>query len=265
MSVRDTGAASRFAVVSDLDGVLHRGKKAIPGAGRFVSRLKASGREYLFLTNSPDHSPAELRRKLLKLGLDIPTGRFYTSAQAMAAFVRDHSPHASVFLVGSRALHEELARAGARFTTRKPRFVIVTTGGAYGPDEIDAAIKLVLGGANFLTVSGEALSPTESGVKAGCGAFTAPIEKATGCKPFVVGKPNHLMIRHAERLFGIEPARALMIGDSLDTDIDVGVQAQMKTVLVLSGLTSREQLRRRPYQPDYVFDSVADIDLDRLP
>jgi len=265
MSSAKASGATRFSIVSDLDGVLHRGEKVIPGARRFLSRLKASGRNFLFLTNSPDHSPAELHGRLAKLGLDIPAGRFYTSAQAMAAFVGDHSPHASVFLVGSRALREELERAGARFTTRKPRFVIVATGGAYGQDEINAAIKLVLGGANFVTVSDEALSPTETGVKAGCGALTAPIEKATGCRPFVVGKPNHLMIRQAERQFGIEPTRTLMIGDSLDTDIDVGVQAQMKTVLVLSGLTSREQLRLRPYQPDYVFDSVADIDLDKLP
>jgi NagD protein len=127
------------------------------------------------------------------------------------------------------------------------------------------SIELVAHGAKFITASDEKKSLTENGIKAGCGAIIAPIESATGCKAYVVGKPNHLMIRNVEREFGINPLETLMIGDSLDTDIDVGEQAQMTTVLVLSGITSREQLKHSAYEPDYVFENVGCIKLGELP
>jgi NagD protein len=257
--------AGRFSVLSDLDGVLHRGSRPLPGCRRFVRDLLSSGRKYLFLTNSPDHSPAELRKSLKKLGMDIPESCIHTSAQTMASFLRAHGKRPKVYMVGSRALHDALAGIGAQFTDRRPDYVVFASGGSYGIDEIDKAIELVAHGAKFITASDEKKSLTENGIKAGCGAIIAPIESATGCKAYVVGKPNHLMIRNVEREFGINPLETLMIGDSLDTDIDVGEQAQMTTVLVLSGITSREQLKHSAYEPDYVFENVGCIKLGELP
>ncbi len=257
--------AARYQVISDIDGVLHRGSRPLPGCKNFVADLQRSGRKYLFLTNSPDHSPRELHLNLKNLGMNIPESCFHTSAQTIASFLHERTARPSVYLVGSRALHDEIESKGGRFTDRKPDYVVVATGGRYGVTEIDKAIELVAKGATFLTASKEKASLTEKGIKAGCGALIAPIEKATGCKAYVVGKPNHLMVRHVEREHGINPLETLMIGDSLDTDIDVGAQAQMTTVLVLSGMTSRAQLNRSPYEPDFVFENVGKINLDKLP
>jgi NagD protein len=254
-----------YSVVCDLDGVLHRGSNAIPGCKRFVAELQRSGREYLFLTNSPDQTPRELHLSLRKLGMNVPQSQFYTSAQVIASFLRSHATKPSVYLIGSGALRQELKNIGARFTEKRPEYVIVASGGTYTLAQIDTAIELIMHGSKFVSASREMVGLTETGLKAGCGALIAPIENATHRLAYVVGKPNHLMIREAERKFGIDPLTSLMIGDNLETDIDVGIQAQMKTVLVLSGLTSRADLERSACQPDYVFESVAKLRLAGLP
>ncbi len=254
-----------FSVLCDLDGVIHCGSRVVPGAKRFVNDLKSSEREYLFLTNSPDHSAGQLRRTLQRFGIEVPASRFYTAAQAIASFVASSGSRPRVYLVGSRALRGELKAIGAVFTQSSPDFVIVASGGRYGIDEIDKSIELVLKGSRFLTASREPASVSESGLKSGCGALIAPIERATGQLAYAIGKPNHLMIREVERLYGYDPKRTLIIGDGLDTDINLGKQSEMQTVLVLSGITSRQQAEHSAYQPDHVFDSVAAIDLGRLP
>jgi len=259
------GATAAFSVLCDLDGVLHRGSRAIPGARSFVERLKRSGRAFLFLTNSPDHSARELQSKLRKLRIEVPASRFYTSAQGIAAFIQSNSRRPRVYVVGSPALRHELKRTGAVFDDKTPEYVVVASGGRYGTDEIDKSIELILKGGKFITASREPVSPSEKGPKSGCGALIAPIERATGRLAYAVGKPNHLMIRYLERLHDWNPKECLMIGDSLDTDMDLGTQAGMKTVLVLSGVTSRADLKRSAIKPDYVFANVGEIDFDKLP
>ena len=256
---------TRFAVICDLDGVLHRASRAIPGARRFVAELQKSGRRYMFLTNSPDHSPRELRLRLKKFHLDIDESHFYTSAQAIGEFLACHSKRPRVYMVGSPALRRELQRRKVDLRSKHPEYVVFSTGGPYGLNVINRAVEYVQAGAHLLTATDEPASLTEKGVHAGCGALVCPVEKATGQRAYVIGKPNHFMIRQVEQRCGLEPSRTLIIGDSLETDIDVGLQAQMKTVLVLTGHTSRDKLRHSPYKPDYVFDSVADIDLEKLP
>ncbi len=258
-------ASEPFCVLCDLDGVIHRGSRAIPGSKSFVDDLKRSGRKYVFLTNSPDHSPSALQRNLKEFGIDVAASHFYTSAQAIAAFLRLVSRHPRVYLVGSRALRNELKAGGAIFDDKNPEYVVVASGGRYGIKEIDKSIELISKGGRFITASREAASLTEKGIKAGCGALIAPIERATGHIAYAIGKPNHLMIRDVERLYGCDPKQTLMIGDNLDTDINLGRQADMKTVLVLSGITSRARAESSPYTPDYVFESVAEIDLRKLP
>jgi NagD protein len=254
-----------FSVISDIDGVLHRGSKIIAGARRFASALGESGRKYLFLTNCPDHSPEELHKQLKKMGIEIPAECFYTAAQAIADFLVRHEKHPRVHVIGSRFLREEIRRKGSRITKLRPHFVVVAPTETFNRDDIDEAIGLIQKGANFITTNKDPYDLTASSVRAGNGALISPIEKVAGCHAYVVGKPNHLMIRGAAEKFGIDCKRTLMIGDSLDTDIDVGIQSQMTTVLLLSGVTSRHDLKRSAYQPDYVFKSIANLHLNKLP
>jgi NagD protein len=254
-----------YSILCDIDGVIHRGTRVLPGAARFVKALCRSGRTYCFLTNSAEQSPRELKKMMQQLGFNIPEDRFYTSGQATAEFIAQHARRPRVYWIGSQALGDELRKVGARFDDKRPEFVVVSRGGPYTLKQIDKAIELVSHGANLISTNHEPAGLTEYGIKAGSGGLVAPIERAVGFNAYVVGKPNHLMIRGTEDKYGIRPEESLMIGDSLHTDIDVGMQAQMKTVLVLTGHTTREILRRSPYKPDYVFKNVGEINLDKLP
>src|SRR3977135_3522020 len=147
------GATAAFSILCDLDGVLHCGSRVIPGARRFVERLKRSGRPFLFLTNSPDHSPRELQISLRKMRIEVPASRFYTSVQGIAAFIQSNSRRPRVYVVGSRALSRELHRTGAVFDDKTPEYVVVASGGRYGTEEIDKSIELILKGGTFATPS----------------------------------------------------------------------------------------------------------------
>jgi len=254
-----------FSVLCDLDGVLHRESKPIPGAARFVKELQASGRQYLFLTNSPDQSPQQLEQTLKKFGMHISAEHFYTAARAVAEFLACHAYRPRVFVIGSEALRTELKRQKAVLTDHTPDFVVFGSGGEYRLSLLDKAVKFVRAGAKLIAVNAEQKALTETGFRAGCGALLAPIEIATETKAYIVGKPNHFMIRAAERCLSLKPSETLMIGDSLDTDIDVGMQAQMKTILVLTGITSRKDVEQSSYRPDYIFESVGRIKLNKLP
>jgi NagD protein len=255
-----------FAILCDIDGVLYRGGKALPGAARFIAELQRSGRKYLFLTNSPDHSPSELRRRFRSFfHVDVAKENFYTAAEAIASFAVARRRRPRVFVIGSRHLRQELVKRGAVLVDKRAHFVIATGGGRYGMPELDKAVELILAGAKFLTANNEPASPALNRKGLGCGALVAPIEKATGVPSYAVGKPNHLMIDAIEDRMKLDPSRAIMIGDSLNTDVDLGIQARMKTILVLTGVTTREEVERSPFSPDYVFASVAGIRLGRLP
>jgi NagD protein len=255
-----------YSILCDIDGVLYRGEKALPGAARFIAALQRSGRKHLFLTNSPDHSPSDLSRRFRKLfRIEVPKERFYTAAEAIGSFVVSRRPKPRVFVIGSRHLRAELLKRGAVLVDKRAHFVVATGGGSYGMRELDKAVELIQAGAKFLTANNEPASPGSKRKGLGCGALVAPIEQATGVASYAVGKPNHLMIDAIEERMSLDPSRAIMIGDSLNTDVDLGIQARMKTILVLTGVTTREELARSPFSPDYVFPSVAGIHLGRLP
>jgi NagD protein len=199
------------------------------------------------------------------MGIEVPASRFYTGAQGIAAFIGSKSRQPRVYLIGSSALHKELQRIGAIFDDKHPDYVIVASGGPYGIDEIDKAIELILKGGKFITASHESTSPSEKGPTSGCGALIAPVERATGRLAYAIGKPNHWMLRDIERIYDWNSQASLMIGDSLSTDMELGTQAGMRTVLVLSGITSRADVKRSANQPDYVFESVREIHFGKLP
>jgi NagD protein len=255
----------RFAIVSDVDGVLHLGEKPIPGAARFAAEVQRSGRKYMFVTNSPDKSARELRVYLKRFGIDVPLASIHTAAETVAEFVAGQVKRPRVYLIGSPGQKEELAKRGAVFTDRSADFVVVGGGGRFGIDDLNKAVELVLKGAKLVAANRERAGPSETGLKLGGAGLTAPITLATGREAYVVGKPNHLMVRAVERKLDFDPTRAYMIGDSLDTDIDVGLQAQMKTILVLSGITRRSELAHCPFRPDHVYRRAGDIPLRRLP
>ena len=245
--------------ICDMDGVIYHGNQILPGVREFIQWMQDEGKEYLFLTNNSGYTPRELNQKLARMGLDVPEEHFYTSALATAAFLRQQAPGCSVFAIGEAGLLNALYDAGVTMNDVNPDYVVVGEGRAYSLDTLTKATNLVLNGAKLIGANSDVSGPIENGIAPACGALVAPIELATGKKAYFCGKPNPLMMRTGLRLLGCHSAEAVMIGDRMDTDVISGMESGMATVLVLSGVSTRETLNTYAYRPSIVLNGVGDI------
>ncbi|HEX5128051.1 MAG TPA: HAD-IIA family hydrolase [Rhodocyclaceae bacterium] len=253
------------SILCDMDGVIYRGKQLIPGALEFVQRLLSSRTPFLFLTNNAEQTPLDLRLKLEQLGIHgVTTDNFITSAMATAMFLKSQKEHASVFVVGGGGLISELYNVGYSISESNPDYVVVAKSTMFNFGQLKRAVRLIDHGAKFIGTNPDMIDPVEGGYEPAAGTLLAAISAATGKKPYIVGKPNALMMTLATRKMGVHPDNAVMIGDRMDTDIVGGMEAGMKTALVLSGVTTPESMTHFPYKPDYVFNSVGEIELDKL-
>ncbi|MFW6245042.1 MAG: HAD-IIA family hydrolase [Fibrobacterota bacterium] len=252
-------------VISDMDGVIYRGKSLIPGAKEFVSELISSQTRFLFLTNNSEQMPLDLKRKLENLGIaGVQESNFITSAMATAAFLHNQRPAGTVYAIGGGGLISELYKAGFSVSESNPDYVVVGKTNSFNFQMLKKAITLIMNGSKFIGTNPDVIDPVESGFEPACGSLLAAIEIATGKKPYIVGKPNSLMMTIALNQLGVQAKETVMIGDRMDTDIVAGMEAGMKTALVLSGVSSEDSLNDFPYKPDYIFDNVGQIDLSQL-
>ncbi|HNT54028.1 MAG TPA: HAD-IIA family hydrolase [Anaerolineaceae bacterium] len=246
----------------DMDGVLVHGQKPIPGATAFLSRLQSGGIPFLILTNNSMFTPGDLAHRLQAVGLPVQPGQIFTSAMATARFLQVQKPGGTAFVIGDSGLTGALHDAGYILTEIDPDFVVLGETFSYNYDQIKKAVRLVMAGAHFIATNPDPVGPGEHGVVPACGAMAALIETASGRRPFFIGKPNPFMMRAALHYLGVHSEETTMIGDRMDTDIVAGIQSGLGTILVLSGVTAREQIAAFPYQPGRVLDSVAEIDLE---
>ncbi len=250
---------SKNAFIIDMDGVIYHGNRLLQGAAEFVAWLKSNDKRFLFLTNSSERSPAELSQKLGRLGIVVEPGHFYTSALATASFLSNQLPGGSAYVIGEPGLIHALYEVGYTMNNVNPDYVVVGEARSYTFDTIEKAIGLVLGGAKLIGTNPDLTGPGEKGLIPGCGSLLAPIELATGRKAYFVGKPNPLMMRHAIRKLGVTREETAIVGDRMDTDIIAGIESDMETILVLSGVTSLADLPRFPYAPRHVLEGVFEI------
>ncbi len=248
------------AFVCDMDGVIYHGNRLLPGTPEFVQWLNANNKRYLFLTNSSERTPRELREKLARLGIDVPEEHFYTSALATADFLSRQRPGCSVFVIGEAGLHNALYERGISMNDINPDYVVVGETRTYGFDRIEKAVHLInQKGARLIGTNPDLTGPTEHGMVPATGALIAPIELATGTKAYFVGKPNPLMMRRAVKRLDALSRETVIIGDRMDTDIIAGVEAEVDTVLVLSGVTKIEDVASFAYRPQYVMTGLDEL------
>jgi len=245
--------------ICDMDGVIYHGNRLVEGAKDFVDWLKKEDKRFLFLTNSSAKSPKELQQKLSRLGIAVGEGDFITSAQATASFLASQNPNVGVYAIGESGLINALYDAGFYMDQTHPTYVVVGESRTYNFEQVELAVHLVLGGAKLIGTNSDLTGPSEKGVAPACRALVAPIEMATDRKAYFIGKPNPLIMRHAIKKLGCELEDTLIVGDRMDTDIIAGIESGIETVLVLSGITKREDLAMFPYQPNHVLDRAADI------
>ena len=243
------------AILCDIDGVVLRDDHVLPGAPELVAYMLKSGAPFLFLTNYPSQTPADLRDRFRSAGIDVPAHHFYTSAKATAEFLdRQAGEKRKVFVVGEGALVHELYQAGFTLTDTEADFVVLGETRAFNYDMIQRAAHLIRHGARFIATNPDVSGPQG---RPSCGTLAAPIERLSGKQAFFVGKPNPVMMRAALRYLQVHSEDAWMVGDNMDTDIIAGVQTGLSTVLVLSGVSQKEDLPRYAYQPDYVVADAA--------
>jgi NagD protein len=243
-----------------MDGVLVRGRNMVPGADAFIGRLAERAIEFLVLTNNPQYTQKDLSYRLGSMGLSIEPKRIFTSSMATVSFLKSQKSNGRVFVIGESGLTGPLHDAGFIITDIEPYYVVLGETNAYNIQHITTAMRLIERGARFIATNPDPSGPGDGGIVPACGAMAALIEKATGVAPFFIGKPNPLMMRTALNYLGVHSENTVMIGDRMDTDMVAGVESGMETILVLSGVTRKEDVDRFPYQPSRIVGSVADID-----
>jgi NagD protein len=245
--------------LTDMDGVLVHEGLALPGAAEFLKRLVDRQRRFLVLTNNSIFTPRDLSARLSRSGLQVPEEFIWTSALATADFLASQLPGGSAYVVGEAGLTTALHEVGYTMTDTDPDYVVLGETRTYSFESITRAIRLVERGARFIATNPDVTGPSPEGPLPATGAVAAMITKATGAEPYFVGKPNPMMFRSALNRIDGHSESTTMVGDRMDTDIVAGIEAGLETVLVLTGSTKASDVRRFPFRPGRIMDSIADV------
>jgi NagD protein len=239
-----------------MDGVIYRGTELIPGADKFVARLRREKIPFRFLTNNSQRTRRDVALKLCRLGLKASADDVFTCSMATARFLARQKPGATAFVIGENGLAAALHQNNIAVVDDDADYVVVGEGRAFNFEMIERAVRLIEKGARLIATNPDATCPTEAGTRPGCGAIVAMLEKATGREAFSVGKPSGVMMRMAQDELGVSTRHIVMVGDTMETDILGGVGMGYRTVLVLSGHTTVKHLEKFAYRPDFVIKSV---------
>ena len=249
----------------DQDGVIYVENKMIPGADIFIKTLQDNDIPFTFMTNNSQRTPHDAVKKLEKMGIYVEPKNVYTSAMATAHFMAQQFPNGTAYVLGEGGLISSLHENGMSLVQNDPDFVVVGEGINFTLEMVRKAIDFILEGSKLIATNLDP-SPRKKGWNnLGIAGIVAMIEAATGKKAFSVGKPSPVMMRQARKYIGLATDEVTVIGDTLGTDIQGGVQVGYKTILTLSGMSSRDQLNDFPFKPDLVINSIADLSLEKLP
>ena len=242
-----------------MDGVLIHEEHALPGASEFLSALREREIPFLVLTNNSIFTRRDLSARLASSGLDVPEQNIWTSATATATFLATQSNSRRAYVVGEAGLTTALYEHGFVMTNDNPDFVVLGETRTYSIEALTQAIRLICKGARFIATNPDVTGPSADGPIPATGAVAAMITAATGKTPYYVGKPNPVMIRAGLNKIGAHSEHAAMVGDRMDTDIRAGVEAGLRTHLVLSGSTSVDEIENYPYRPFGIHEGIGEL------
>jgi NagD protein len=243
----------------DMDGVVYAGDSLIPGADQFINRLLKDNVPFMFMTNNSQRTRIDAVRKLGRMGIKVNEEHVYTSAMATGKFLASQIPGGTAYVLGEGGLLSSLHENGIALVNTDPDFVVLGEGRNFTLEMVQRAVDMILAGAKFVITNRDPSPKKKGWDNLGIAATSAMIEEATGIKAFVVGKPSPVMMRSARKALGLETAETTIIGDTMGTDIRGGVQMGYKTILVLTGMTKREDLPRYAFKPDLVVESAGEI------
>jgi len=252
--------------IFDLDGTVYLSDKLIPGADRAIRLLRNSGRKVVFLSNKPIQTREDYASKLTRLGIPTQPNEVINSTLVMTNYLKKNAPRAKLFIVGEAPFVEELKRAGFTITEepKEIEYVVVAFDRTFDYKKLNISYQAIKLGAHFVATNPDRTCPVEGGEIPDCAGMIAAIEAVTQKKvEVIVGKPSPLMIRAAMDIMGLRPEECILIGDRLETDIKMGKESGVATGIVLTGVTDEQTLREIKHtsiQPDFVFQSIADVE-----
>lgn len=250
---------NKSGFICDMDGVIYHGNKILDGVKEFVSWLKKENKKYVFLTNSSEKTIKELQDKLSRMGLEVGPEHFYTSALATASFLQNQKPNGTAYIIGEAGLINALYDAGYSSNNIDPDYVVMGEARSYSYEMIEKAVNLVINGAKLVGTNPDINGPIENGIAPATKALISPIELASGKQAYFIGKPNPLMMRIALKKLGTQREDTIIIGDRMDTDIVAGIETEIDTCLVLSGISTKQTIDEFAYCPRYVLQGVNEI------
>ncbi len=245
--------------LTDMDGVLVHEEHALPGAPEFIARLREKGIPFQILTNNSIYTPRDLAARLTSSGIEVDENDIWTSALATAEFLATQAPGGSAYVIGEAGMTTALYEQGYTLTGNTPDFVVLGETRTYSFSSISRAIQLISQGARFIATNPDVTGPSKEGPLPATGSVAAMITAATGREPYFVGKPNPVMIRTALNRIDAHSEQTAMIGDRMDTDIVAGMEAGLRTHLVMTGSTRPEDIEKFPYRPSEIHDGIADL------
>lgn len=250
--------------IIDMDGVLYRGRSRLPGAGQLLDALQQVDIPFVLLTNNSTLTVEQYVAKLADMDIDVSGNRIITSAVATGVYLAQRAePGARVYMIGMDGVREALESRGFTLSAESPQYVVVGLDRDFSYDKLHTATLAIRAGADFVGTNPDLTFPSERGLEPGTGAILAAIQAATAIAPYVVGKPKPAVFQSALKILGTEPHATAMIGDRLSTDIAGGAQVGLQTILVLTGVSTRDDLSEAEVVPDLVFENLVEV-ADRI-
>jgi 4-nitrophenyl phosphatase len=249
------------AYLIDLDGTMYRGKEKITEAVDFVKKLKEKDVPYLFVTNNSSQTPEEVADRLKSFGVPAEPDNVLTTSLATAAYIHEKKPGSSVYFLGENGLKQALRDKQLTVNEEDPDYVIVGMDRALSYEKLSIACLAVRNGAEFLSTNPDIALPTERGFLPGNGSITSVVSVSTERDPVFIGKPEPIIIDLALQKLGLDKEEALMIGDNYHTDILAGLNAEVDTLLVYTGVTTREEMKDQNKKPTYEINSLSEWDI----
>lgn len=242
----------------DLDGTMYRGEEQIEEASRFIEALKEKGIPYLFVTNNSTRKPEQVADKLNRFHIPTTKEQVFTTSNATANYIKEQKENASVYMIGEEGLTYALEEVGLRITDDNPDFVVSGLDRDINYEKLAKACLAVRNGATFISTNGDIALPTERGLLPGNGSLTSVIAVSTTVKPIFIGKPESIIMEQALKVLGVPKEDTLMVGDYYDTDILAGINTGIDTLLVHTGVTTKEMLSNYEKQPTYSVHSLEE-------
>jgi 4-nitrophenyl phosphatase len=242
----------------DLDGTVYRGSEKIEEAILFIKELERRKLSYLFVTNNSTKHPAQVAEMLVEMGVPATADHVFTTSMATANFISEKHTGARIYAIGEEGLRSALKTKGLEIVEKDADYVVMGLDRSITYEKLAGAVLNVRNGAKFIATNGDVALPTERGLLPGNGSLVSVVSVSTGVKPIFIGKPESIIVEQALEVLGTSKDETLMIGDNYETDILAGIRAGIDSLLVHTGVTTKEQLKDVENQPTYSLSSLAE-------